>query len=322
MDYVDVKYINLLSSRLEKFSIKSPDLYNCRCNLCGDSKKYKSRARGYFYTKSNNTNYKCHNCGINMSFHNYLKLVDPTLHQQYCLEKYLEKNKERKPKKKEPQLKLAPPVFREKVNLPKATENETARNYLQDRKINPEMFYYAENFKEWVNTLYPAFSDTKYDEPRIVIPLYYEKKLIGVQGRALRDSSVKYITIKFSEDNPKIYGLDLINKKEKVYVLEGVFDSVFITNSIAMCGADVTLDGLNIFQPVYIYDNEPRNKEIHSRMLKQIESGNEIVIWPSSIQEKDVNNMILSGIDVQKVIESNIYSDLKAKVKFNEWKRV
>lgn len=322
MDHVDVKYINLLSPRLDKLVMKSQDLYNCKCILCGDSKKYKSKARGYFYSQKNNTNYKCHNCGASMSLGNFIKHVDPSLYRQYCLEKYVDKNKERKVKKEEPALEFKVPVFKEKVNLPRASENETSKKYLEERKINPSLFYYADKFMTWVNTLIPVFKDVKLDEPRIVIPLYYQKKLIGVQGRSLRNSSVKYITVKFAEQNPKIYGLDDINPQKKVYVLEGVFDSYFIKNSIAMCGADVSLDGLNISQPVYVYDNEPRNKEIHNRMLRHIEIGHEIVIWPLHVQEKDVNNMILAGIDVEKIIKENIYSDLKAKVKFNEWKKV
>ena len=88
MDLIDDKYINLLSSRLQKFSKKGPNLYNCRCSICGDSQKNKNKARGYFYSAKNNTNYKCHNCGINISLNNFLKQIDPNLHQEYCLDKY------------------------------------------------------------------------------------------------------------------------------------------------------------------------------------------------------------------------------------------
>jgi hypothetical protein len=322
MDYVDVKYINLLSYRLEKFVMKNQNLYNCRCNLCGDSKRNKNKARGFFYSVRNNTNYKCHNCGINISLNNYLKLVDATLHQEYCLEKYVNGHTGKNFSAETPEFNFKTPEFKTSIDLPRASENEISKKYLEDRKINSSDFYYAQEFKKWVNSISPVFKDTKLDEPRIVIPLYYNKKLIGIQGRALKNSPVKYITIKLSENSPKIYGLDDVKKEEPVYVLEGVFDSYFIKNSIAMCGADVTLDGLNISQPVYVYDNEPRNKEIHDRMVRQIENGNSIVIWPSYIEHKDVNNMILSGLDVQSIIESNIYSNLTAKVKFNEWKKV
>jgi hypothetical protein len=323
MDSVDVKYILLVSTRLEKFVMKNPSLYNCRCNLCGDSQRNKNKARGFFYSVRNNTNYKCHNCGINISFNNYLKLVDPSLHQEYCLEKYVNGHTGKNFPAQTPDFKSKPPQFKIKINLPRASENDVARKYLEDRRIDSTRFYYAEKFKAWVNTIAPTFKNTNLDEPRIVIPLYYENKLIGLQGRSLKKSSrAKYITVKLFKDSPKIYGLDDIDKKETVYVLEGVFDSLFVKNSIAMCGADVNLKGLNISRPVYIYDNEPRNKEIHDRMIQQIQSGNQIVIWPSNVVEKDVNNMILNGLDVQSIIESNTYSNLTAQLKFNEWKKV
>ena len=90
MDFIDVKYINLISSRLSKFKKVKPTLYNCRCPICGDSKKNKSKARGYFYQVKNNTNFKCHNCGINISFNNFLKEIDSTTHKQYVFEKFRE----------------------------------------------------------------------------------------------------------------------------------------------------------------------------------------------------------------------------------------
>jgi len=32
--------------------------------------------------------------------------------------------------------------------------------------------------------------------------------------------------------------------------------------------------------------------------------------------------MVLSGHDVQDIVESNIYSGLKAKLQFNTWKKI
>ena len=72
MDFVDVKYINLISSRFQNFKKVKNNLYNFRCCLCGDSQKNKNKARGYLYQVKNNTNFKCHNCGVNISFNNFL----------------------------------------------------------------------------------------------------------------------------------------------------------------------------------------------------------------------------------------------------------
>jgi hypothetical protein len=124
------------------------------------------------------------------------------------------------------------------------------------------------------------------------------------------------------DDAPKIYGLDDIKKENTVYVTEGPFDSTFVSNSIALCGADGDLSKWGINNPVWIYDNEPRNREIVSRISHTIDAGERIVIWPPGIREKDINDMVLTGLDVQSVIESNTYSGLEAKLKFTTWKKI
>ena len=190
------------------------------------------------------------------------------------------------------------------------------------RKLNPDNFYYAEKFKKFANSLKPTFESETHDEERIIIPLYYEKNLIGFQGRSLGSSKVKYITVMLDDDAPKIYGLDNIRRDAPVYVTEGPFDSTFIRNAIAMCGADADISRWGISNPVWIYDNEPRNREITNRISKTIDSGQSVVIWPESIDDKDINDMVMSGLDVQSVIESNTYSGLQAKLKFNTWKKI
>jgi hypothetical protein len=89
-----------------------------------------------------------------------------------------------------------------------------------------------------------------------------------------------------------------------------------------MCGADANVDRWGISNPVWIYDNEPRNNEIVRRIGNTIDSGDSVVIWPNSIDDKDINDMVMSGLDVQSVIESNTYSGLEAKLKFNTWKKI
>jgi hypothetical protein len=322
MNLIDDKFINLLSTRLEKFKKVKPGLYNCRCPICGDSKRNKSKARGYFYNVKNNTNYKCHNCGVNLSFNNFLKQIDPNLYRQFSIEKFKDGKTGKNFIVEEPKFNFDKPTFKTKLNLLKATENETAKKYLESRKLNPDKFYYTDKFKSWVNSIKYTFDDLRYDEPRIVIPLFYGKELIGFQGRTLGSSLVKYITIMLDEEAPKIYGLDEIQKDKTVYITEGPFDSTFIRNSIALCGADGDVDKWNIIDPVWIYDNEPRNAEILSRISKVIQRGERVVIWPSTIKEKDVNDMVLSGLNVQDVIESNTYSGLEAKLKFTTWKKI
>ena len=322
MDHVDSKFIGLLSPRLEKFKRVKSNLYNFRCPICGDSKRNRNKTRGYLYSVKANTNFKCHNCGTSMSFNNFLKEIDPIVHKQYTLEKFKEGHTGRNFVVDEPKFSFQPPKFKPSLNLPKASENADANEYLVKRKLNPYKFYYADKFKSWTNSLKDVFDDTTKDEPRIIIPLFYQDTLVGFQGRALGPSKVKYITVMLNDDAPKIYGLDEVQKDKTVYITEGPFDSTFVCNAIAMCGADADISNWGISNPVWIYDNEPRNAEILNRISRTIDRGEKVVIWPSHIKEKDINDMVLSGLDVQSVIESNIYSGLEAKLKFTTWKKI
>ena len=323
MDLVDSKYIGLVSSRLQKFKRVKSDLYNFRCPICGDSTRNKNKARGYFYLVKNNTNFKCHNCGASLSFNNFLKELDPTLHKQYTLEKFKEGHTGRGFVVEAPKLEFKKPGFKKALDLPKASEVPAAKVYLEKRKLNPEKFYFADKFKEWTNTQKVTFDTIGRDESRIIIPMYdTESNLIGFQGRALGPNSVKYITVMLSDDAPKIYGLNEVNEQLPIYVVEGPFDSTFVNNSVALCGSDGDLGYFEGSNVILVYDNEPRNREIVNRIGKCISRGQSVVIWPSGIIEKDINDMVLSGLNVMDVLKSNTYSGLEAKIKFNNWKKI
>jgi hypothetical protein len=218
------------------------------------------------------------------------------------------------------------------VDLPTLEElnkEHSARKYVEQRQIPKKFYadlYYCEKFKEWTNTQKYTFESTDQDEPRIIIPLINHGKLFGFQGRSLnKNSKVKYITIILDEHHPKIYGLDKIDWEKTVYITEGPFDSMFLNNSIAMVGADFDrMFFITNFQTdfVMVYDNEKRNKQIVERIEKAIDSNFPVVIWPSDVPEKDINDMIISGRNVQSMIESNTYSGLEAKTKLISWKRV
>ena len=322
MDLVDSKFIGLVSPRLQKFKKIKADLYNFRCPICGDSQKNKGKTRGYLYAVKADMNYRCHNCGSSMTLSNFLKEIDPVLQKQYVFERFKVGKTGRGTVVEEPKFKFEAPKFGPKIDLPRASEVKSAREYLEKRFLDPKKFYYTPAFKRWVNTIVPKFDDVKYDEARIIIPLIYENQVIGFQGRALGPNSVKYITIMIDEEAPKVYGLDNISRKHPVYVVEGPFDSNFISNSIALCGSDGDLECLEAYDLIYTYDNEPRNKEIVGRIERCIRDNKRVVIWPHSLKEKDINDMVLAGHDVMNVLESNTYSGLEANLQFNTWKRI
>ena len=311
MDIIDSKFIGLVSSRLQKFKRVKADLYNFRCPLCGDSQKHKNKARVYLYQVKTNTNYKCHNCGASMSFNNFIKQIDPTLHKQYTMEKFKEGYTGKNFVVEEPKLEFKKPVFKKELDLPRASEVPIAKEYLEKRMLDPTKFYFAKKFRTWVNSKKRTFDSVQKDESRIIIPMYdTERNLIGFQGRALGPNFVKYITVMLNDDAPKVFGLEQIDKTKTVYVTEGPFDSTFIRNSIAMCGADGDVRGWGVSRPVWVYDNEPRSSEILKRIESTIDRGECVVIWPQNIKEKDINDMVLSKYDIMSILELNTYSGL------------
>lgn len=333
MSFIDSKYIGLVSSRLDKFAKKKEGLYNFRCPYCGDSQRTKSKARGYIYQLKNDHNFKCHNCGTSRTFTNFLKDMDTVLYDQYVMERYRDGTTGKRSQTKTPEFKFEKPNFSKKsFDLPTIAElnkEHFARKYLEDRKI-PESYlrelYFCENFKEWTNTQKHTFDKIEKDEPRIIIPLINKGEIFGFQGRSLsKKSKVKYITIILNENHPKIYNLDKPDYDKIVYVVEGPIDSMFLDNSIAMVGADIDkmffVSNFSV-EFVMVYDNEKRNKQIVDRMEKAIEMKFPIVIWPNDLKEKDINDMILAGIDVKKIIKENTYMGLEAKAKLIGWKRV
>jgi len=333
MSFIDEKYILLVSSRLEKFSKKKPGLFNFRCNYCGDSGKNKSKARGYLYQIKNDYNYKCHNCGVSRSFTNFLKDIDSILYDRYILERYKNGLSGKKTNTEEPKFDIKKPVFVKKnLDLPKIKElddEHPAKKYLMNRKIPEKYFsnlYFCEKFKEWTNKQKNVFKSIQYDESRIIIPLVKDGEIFGYQGRSLSKSSkVKYITIILDDNKPKLYGWDDVDWNKSVYIVEGPFDSMFLENSIAMVGADMDymfFKNKPEVEFVFVYDNEKRNKEMINRVEKTIDMKFPIVIWPKDLKYKDINDMILAGINVKKIIKENTFMGLEAKAKLIGWKRV
>ena len=329
MSYLDTKYINLASASLQKYKKVKNGLWTFRCPYCGDSKKNKNKTRGYIFQVKGDHVFKCHNCGITRSFSNFLKDHVPHVYDEYVMERYKEGTIGKNVPKPDLTQFISKPKFEKKtIDLePLSCLNNfhVAKKYILDRGI-PEnkldRLFYCPNFKEWTNTHKHTFSDTSNDEERIIIPLNNtDGDLIGFQGRSLSPKAkMRYITVMLDEDAPKLYGLDHINKNETIYIVEGPLDSFFLENAVAMCGSDVDIRSFGWSDYIWVYDNEPRSRQITDKISRSIDAGDAVVIWPNSIKEKDLNDMVTSGINVKSVIQSNVYQGLKAKLQLSNWK--
>jgi hypothetical protein len=124
----------------------------------------------------------------------------------------------------------------------------------------------------------------------------------------------------------KIYGLDAVDYDKKVYVFEGVFDAVFLNNSLASAGGDIvsTLKDIPKKNLIVVYDNEKHSKETVGKIQKAIYNGYSVCIWPDNFEQKDVNEAILAGLSsqfIQHIIDSNTYKDMQAQLRLNFWKK-
>ena len=330
--YIDLKFINDLSGRLSQFKKKTDYLFNFRCPHCGDSQKSKTKARAYLYRVKNDMFFKCHNCGQGQNLANFIKFIDPKLYEQYLLERY----KKSAPATPKPKFDFKPTKFTNQTpiddlkSIKDLPEDHPARLYCVNRKIPEKYFdklFLSDKFMTLVNEVKPNTYKITKDHPRLIIPFYDTTgKVFAFQGRAFGKEQPKYLTIKLDENKQKVYGLDKINFQQPIYITEGPIDSLFIDNCLAAGGADLFLKNKIPNENItYIFDNEPRNKEIVNRMYKVIEQDFNVVIWPEDLQLKDVNDMIMSGLtklELQDIISNNTYSKLSALTKLNYWKKI
>lgn len=339
---IDSKFVRLLSSRLRNFKQKKDYLWNFSCPFCGDSKKNLSKARGYVFAKGNNLFYGCHNCGEGTNVANLVKQVDPSLHQEYTLERYKE-GKSNTSNFKATTLNIPPPrfdklakqkIFEHSEWCDKLPSRHFCLTYLQKRHIPQEYhskLLFTFKYKQFIDALIPNHGKELIDDARLIIPFYdVYNDLIAVSGRALEnsDKTLRYITIRTVDSDSKlVYGMDMVDLNQTVKIVEGPIDSLFLSNCLASGDANLNLTAKNISadDKVLIFDNQPRNKEIVKLMHDAIKSNSSVVIWPDNIQAKDINEMVMSGIssdEIEKIISSNTFTGLRAQMRFVSWKKV
>lgn len=335
--FIDVKYARMLGMRIERWKIKSdyPFHGNGRCPVCGDSLKNKSKCRFHVREHDGTMFISCFNCGLNTNLGAFLKLYHVDLHREYVFEKY---RNEGSPDT---------PVIRNTVQPTKITQDDVSikslrlvsamdkdsvpAKYIESRKLPPYAFYYAEKFNELAAKYNPVFKELESDGDRIVIPFFDRAgNITAFQGRDLTGKSdLKYITVQVNPKIPTIFGLERITRSKPILVVEGPLDSLFLPNCVASVNASLVATAetlqkaINKEQIILVFDNEPRNVQIVSAYEKAIKAGYKIVIWPKNVDGiKDINDMVLHGLEPHKIIQRNTHSGLMASIEFSKWKKV
>jgi hypothetical protein len=331
---IDEQFVHSVSHQLHNFKRNRNDLWSFRCPFCGDS-AVKYKAHGYLYRYKDGLRYKCHKCGVGLSFGYFLKDLDPGIYKQYVYELFLERDGPKRPRIQEPPknaLHKPVPVSSALAGCPTIASlkaDHPARLYLEARKIPEQLLeelYWTDDFWSVADRMRP---DKNYPtaklEGRIVIPfLNVNNELIAFQGRSLETTQFKYITIKAYEDAPRIFGMHRLPKTwERLYAVEGPFDSLFLSPSVALAGGDIPT-GFPSAKTVIVYDNEPRKRETCDKINKAIDRGYRVCIWPGWVQEKDINLMILKGYTpehIRTIIDENSFDGLMATFRLGMWRR-
>jgi transcription elongation factor Elf1 len=346
--HVDIQWMHKISLSLLLFRKVKTDVYVCRCPVCGDSKNDKTKCRFYFYVKKGILKVSCKNCGYpspNSSFYFFMKDQFSEYFDEYKKDTLFDGFTSYRSGKQESDIPSlgSKPSFNSEPNKPSMThisdfkkkvipilnlsENHTAYQYLVGRKFqSSEMsrLYYTDDFKSISKIINEESSENLLEnDPRIIIPFINENGYLEmIQGRSLKDSKMKYLSIKANNDIDKIFGKYEIDETETVYCVEGPFDSLFVKNCIATCDANLTKAKAD----VYIWDNQPRNKDVIRYMEKAIDENKNIVIWPNTPATKlDINDLMKLGLskdNLMMVIKKCTFSGLSAKVKFMQWKKV
>lgn len=345
MSPIEYKYISLVSSRLELFKLVSErGIYNFRCPFCGDSKKKKTKARGYlFQTNELKTRFICHNCSTSLSFSNFLKNIDSQLFMEYRIENFSKRyhtdiiKTTQKYKKRISSNNLQFNIIKQLKRLDDTntyTQKEKEIFEYVNKRMIPKKFhnslYMCTNINNLIKQIprYHRTTELNKELYGLVIPFFDKEKhfnYLQIRFINTKDSNFRYLTIEIEEsDEYKIWGIEYINWNDPIYILEGPIDAMFINNSLAIAGAinSTVFDYIKTKaknEIIFCYDNEVKtNKTIKKQIENRIEEGYSVVIYDSSFKWKDINEAIMSNeisVDIlNEYLKSHTYKSLKAKL--------
>jgi hypothetical protein len=284
--------------------------------------------------------FKCHNCDSGRSLGAFLKDQEPSLHLQYQMESFKEKNNHQwQVDTITPQYTTTPAEFTYKqwppsiVLLPIA---HYAKQYVIGRGIPVEHWnelIYVEDMSAFVK---------KYIDPDLQAPktahlvIVYRNRdgvIVGINARnfAPTDYQTKYFKTKIRKDEVMVYGAESVDTTQKVYVFEGEFDSMFLDNACAVGGINAMSGieeyfGVNKSNVVCIIDKDQRNREVIQATEHLIKDGYAVCLFPGKIEGKDVNDFVLNHKlthdQLKELIDKHTYSGLKAKLELSNWRKI
>lgn len=340
MFYVDKKYLLLASSYLAGFKDTGNDVYRFRCPFCGDSKRNTNKTRGYLYPIKDTCAFKCHNCGASLGLGKFIKELSADLYAQYIFEKFISPKKRTSAQRCEEEPPPAPeqvPTGLHKilqrcepiVDLP---DDHEAKKYLEGRKIpryQQDRLFFVEDIR-LISRSISRYSERNFPcMPVIVIPYFDESgNLTYLQTRAINAADEPRYVFFEVEGGDKIWNVDQVDWNQHVFVLEGVFDAMFLSNAVAVGSASSMLASLKYlrdhckagFTLVFDQDYED-NFEVYQQFRQAIEAKAPVVFFDHHFLGKDINQAIQNGmLDVELYLKNHTKSGLYAVLELTKLK--
>lgn len=263
----------ILSTHFQGKYKETSQHFNFRCNVCGDGTS-KHKKRGFILKGKNPIIYYCHNCKASMTAIRWMKTYYPQSYREYISEQL----KNNKPKveqipeievyKEKDDLKFFIPILKGKTEI-----FQKAIQQCEERLIPIEVYS-----KWYVCTGGDNFKN------RMIIPYFDNKgKVYNYQGRAINKQIPKYNSRKsvYRQYN-NIYNFFNVNRDNPVIIFEGVINSLFVENSVAITGIKRTSDAklLEFDQRYFIVDADATGYE---KSLRLLEAGEYVFLWKQFI---------------------------------------
>ena len=284
-----------------------------RCIVCGDSKKNKSKRRLILLTLKKPYVVYCHNCGYKRRADLFIKQYLPQAYESIINTIYRDfkeniqvENVEDDRTDYSEQLnssnefsELVKFLKEECVSLKDPSflndKEKMVRKYLTERflpinRINK--MYFCSNPTDRVNQKFKDYIIIPfYNE--FDNPYYFQARYFGNEKNAVR-----YLTSDFDCCPEKaIYGEKTVNRSQTVCVLEGILDSLNISNSISIMGVSVNDEEIEYISKefpdnIWINDNDEAGIRLTEKLLK---TGKRCFVWPKSINRriKDINDLAI-----------------------------
>ena len=296
--------------------------FHVRCPICGDSKKNPLKKRGYYYC--NSSSYFCFNCNASMTGIQLLKTISGSDYDDIIQE--YKKLKIKNHGDISSQINIGIDSLNQQNQLSVFSFLNSLQNTIKSEWKNPltnSAINYLENRKVLEapylkDKLYSVFDKNKNEY--ILIPwklngvnAYYQINDFEHHDKIGR----KYIFP--SKKEKLIYGLDNIDISfPYIICFEGVYDSLFIPNAIAIGGKTLTSLQYDILskrfpshQIVLSYDNDDAGLTAMMKTIKKNSSKFKYFKWFSEkTKEKDINDYILKQNNVNLFTNKDYVKEL------------